>query len=246
MSAKNIDYQLRKERVLGIVVNEYIKTVSPVSSSFISQEYLPDLSSATIRNILAELEEEGYLTHPHVSAGRIPTQVGYRFYVDNLMFEIKLLEEEKIRIKREYEQGMKDLEALLEKTSEVLSDITHYTSIVSVDCWQGRLFCRGTDYVVTYPEYQDIQKIRDILVILEEKERLLSIINQELEKKVRILIGSEISCENISDSCALAVSGFKTSRGANGRIAVLGPKRMDYARVVSTLDYLRSVIEEII
>ncbi|HQO58405.1 MAG TPA: hypothetical protein PLT76_06750 [Candidatus Omnitrophota bacterium] len=242
---KNVDYQVRKERVLGIVVNEYIKTVSPVSSSFIAQEYLPDLSSATIRNILAELENEGYLTHPHVSAGRIPTQDGYRFYVDNLMFEIKLLEEEKARIKEEYDQGVKDLEALLEKTSQLLSDMTHYTSIVSVDCWQGRLFCRGTNYVVTYPEYQDIQKIRGILVILEEKERLLSIINQELEKKVKILIGSEIACESISDSCALAVSSFRTSLGACGRIAVLGPQRMDYARVVSALDYLKSVIEEI-
>ena len=246
MSAKNIDYQLRKERVLGIVVNEYIKTVSPVSSSLIAHEYSLDLSSATIRNILAELEEEGFLTHPHVSAGRVPTQEGYRFYVDNLMFEIKLLEEEKARIKREYEEEMKGLEGLLEKTSELLSDMTHYTSIVSVDCWQGRLFCRGTNYVVTYPEFQDIQEIRGILMILEEKERLLSIINQELEKKVKILIGSEIACESISDSCALAVLGFRTSMGANGRIAVLGPKRMDYARVVSTLDYLKSVIEEII
>jgi len=245
MTMRNVDYQIRKERVLGIVVNEYIKTVSPVSSSFIAQEYLPDLSSATIRNILAELENEGYLTHPHVSAGRIPTQDGYRFYVDNLMFEIKLLEEEKTRIKDEYDQSVKDLEALLEKTSELLSDITHYTSIVSVDCWQGRLFCHGTNYVVTYPEYQDIQKIRGILVILEEKERLLSIINQELERKVKILIGNEIACENISDSCALAVSSFRTSLGANGRIAVLGPQRMDYARVVSALDYVKSVIEEI-
>ncbi len=246
MTAKNIDYQLRKERVLGIVVNEYVKTITPVSSSLIVQEYLPDLSSATIRNILAELEAEGYLTHPHVSAGRIPTQEGYRYYVDNLMAEIKLLEEEKARIRQEYEREVKDLEHLLEKTSEVLSDVTQYTSIVSVDCWEGRLFCRGTKYIVTYPEYQDIQKIRDILIMLEEKERILSILNQELEKKVKILIGQEISCEMISDSCSLAVSEFKTSLGAHGRIAVLGPTRMNYARVVSTLNYFKSVIEEII
>ena len=142
MSLRRNDYQQRKEAVLGIVVSQYVKTVTPVSSSFIAQEYLPDFSSATIRNILAELESDGYLTHPHRSAGRIPTQEGYRFYVDYLMQEIKLLEEEQFRIKREYDRDIRDLEQLLEKTSQVLSDLTHYTSMISIDGCQGRLICR--------------------------------------------------------------------------------------------------------
>lgn len=240
---KEAIYKQRKDRVLGIVVSDYIKTVTPISSSHIVDEHHLDLSTATIRNILAELEDDGLLTHPHTSAGRVPTQVGYRYYVDNLMNEIQLLEEEKTRVKHEYAQGVKDLEAALEKTSQVISDLTHYTSIISVDGW-GKIFCRGTNYVVGYPEYQDIKKIQSILAALEERERLLAFINRDLERKIQIYIGHEIACSNI-EGCSMAVSEYQ-SKGISGRIAVLGPTRMDYSRVVSTLGYLSKLMGEIL
>ncbi len=242
---KEAIYKERKDRILGIVVNSYIKTITPVSSSYIVDVHDLDLSPATIRNILAELEEDGLLTHPHTSAGRLPTEEGYRYYVDNLMNEIQLLEEEKSRIKREYEQKMRDLEAALEKTSQVISDLTHYTSIISVDGWSGKFFCRGTSYVVEYPDYQDVKKIGCILAALEEKENLLQVINRNLEQRIKIYIGHELSCSDI-EQCSLAVSSYKMHSGPSGRIAVLGPTRMDYSRVVSTLNYLTKLMEEIV
>jgi transcriptional regulator of heat shock response len=244
MTRKN-DHQYRKDLVLGIVVNEYIKTINPVSSGFIAQEYLSNLSSATIRNILAELEENGFLTHPHTSAGRIPTQEGYRYYVDHLMQEIQLLEEEKFRIKKEYEQNVRNLEIVLDKTSEVISDLTHYTSIVSVDGWDRRIFCKGTSFVVGYQDYPDIEKIRNILKALEEKGHLLELINRNLEQKMKIYIGHEMAWANM-EGCSLAVSRYHTGKGPSGSIAVLGPLHMNYQRVVSTLEYLSSVIEEVL
>ncbi|MBF0483861.1 MAG: HrcA family transcriptional regulator, partial [Candidatus Omnitrophica bacterium] len=78
MTNKQNEIHTRKDRVLGVTVEEYIRTVVPVSSSYIAEHHFYDLSSATIRNILAELEEDGFLTHPHTSAGRVPTQKGYR------------------------------------------------------------------------------------------------------------------------------------------------------------------------
>ncbi len=238
------DYQQRKENILGIVVNEYIHTVTPVSSAFIKQEYVLDLSSATIRNILAELEQEGYLTHPHTSAGRIPTELGYRFYVNHLMNEIQLLEEEKQRVKTEYDRQIRDLEDILDKTSQVISDLTHYTGLVSLEGWNDRLFCKGTSHIVGYPDVQDLQKIRSVLQALEQKERLLAIINRDLQQKIHIYIGHEIASANI-DTCSLAVSRFQTESGHKGRIAVLGPTRMDYQRVVSALDYISELMREL-
>ena len=91
MAAKHSDIQIRKDRILAIVIGRYIKTVSPVGSQYITEEHDLDVSPATVRNILADLEEEGYLTHPHTSAGRMPTQQGYRYYVDHLMHEIQLI-----------------------------------------------------------------------------------------------------------------------------------------------------------
>lgn len=238
------DIQARKDMVLAITVSQYIKTVSPVSSSFIVKEYSLDFSSATVRNILAELEQDGYLTHPHTSAGRVPTQEGYRYYVDNLMNEIQLLKEEKDRIKKEYDRQTLELEELLESVSKTISETTHYTSIISVDGWDNKLFCRGTNFVVGYPDYQDIKKIEDILAALDEKEKLLKIINRKLDKRIDILIGKELACAEIS-SCSLVISRYKTKNGPSGRIAVLGPTRMNYERVVSALDYFSELIEEI-
>jgi len=239
------DYQIRKDLILGIVINEYIRTVNPVSSAQIVTDHHLDLSSATIRNILAELEEEGYLTHPHTSAGRIPTQEGYRYYVDNLMNEIQLLGEEKLRIKSEYQQGVHDLEYMLEKTSRVISDITNYTSIVSIDGQPGRVFCRGINHVVEYGDPRELTKIREILRTLEEKERLMEMINRRLEEKIHIYIGHEVACANM-DSCSLAISTYHTHDGVSGKLAVLGPTRMDYQRVVSALNYLSQVMEEVL
>ncbi|HSA30663.1 MAG TPA: hypothetical protein P5160_02570 [Candidatus Omnitrophota bacterium] len=244
MTTKQSVYQERKERILGIVVNEYIRTVTPVSSSYIAQRYLLDVSPATIRNILAELEEEGYLTHPHTSAGRLPTQEGYRFYVDNIMNEISLLEEQKQVIKREYEEETRNLERLLEKTTQVISDLTHYTSIITVDGSNDRVFCSGRRFVVEYPDYQNIEKIRNILSVLERKEQLIQLINCELQKRVQVFIGHELACKNMDD-CAVAISSYALHDGQTGRIAVLGPARMDYEKVVSTLEYLSRLMHEL-
>lgn len=236
MAAKKSDIQQRKDRILGIVVNQYIKTITPVGSHFLTEEYRLDVSPATVRNILAELEEEGYLTHPHTSAGRVPTQRGYRYYVDHLMNEIQLLENEKQRIQSEYKKYVSHLETLLEKTSQVVTDLTQYTSIISVDGWGSKIILKGTSHVVGYPDSTDILKIQSILKILEEKERLLALINRDLEHKVEIYIGHEMALKEM-DGCSLAVSSFEKD-GLTGRIAVLGPTRMNYDRVVSALDYI--------
>lgn len=243
MVLRQKEIQQRKDLILAITIDHYIESVTPVSSKYIAGRYPEELSTATIRNVLAELEQEGFLTHPHTSAGRIPTQMGYRYYVDHLMKEIKLLEDEKGRIKEEYKKQSLELDALLEKTSQVISDVTQYTSIISVDGWGNKLICHGTNYVVNYPDYQDVQKIKRILTALDEKERLLKVINQDLQKRVDILIGQEISCEEIED-CSLVISQYQTKEGT-GRMAVLGPTRMDYNRVVSALEYFSQLMKEI-
>ena len=241
MTAKHSDIQVRKDRILAIVIGRYIKTVSPVGSQYITEEHNLDVSPATVRNILADLEEEGYLTHPHTSAGRMPTQRGYRYYVDHLMHEIQLLEEEKRKISQEYKRQARQLEDLVEKTSQVISDLTHYTSIVSLDDGDNtRIICKGTSYVVGYPDSTDILKIQAILKVLEEKERLMELINRTLEKKIEIYIGHEMALKDM-ESCSLAISHFEKD-GMKGRIAVLGPTRMQYDRVVSTLDYISQLL----
>lgn len=120
----------RKRKVLHWVVHNYIKTSRPIASSIIANEAGMDLSSATIRNILKELEEEGCLQQPHTSSGRIPTDRGYRFYVDYLHDVRRLAAAEKARIESQYESRLEELDNLLSQTSKILSHITNKTGLV--------------------------------------------------------------------------------------------------------------------
>lgn len=244
MVPKRSNARERKDKILGIVVHEYIKNISPVGSSHLVDQYDLDVSSATVRNTLAELEQDGYLSHPHTSAGRVPTQKGYRYYVDFLMREISLLEEERLRLQYEYRKGINELDRILENTGIVLSDLTHYTSIISFDDWGNKIICRGTNYIVEYPDSPNMQKVSAILKELEEKERVLEVINRDLRQKVDIYIGQEMAMKNMED-CSMAISRFQNKEGRQGRIAVLGPTRMDYQRVVSALEYVTQMINRL-
>ncbi len=120
----------RKRHLLQWIVHYYIKTSKTVSSGLIAEEAGLDLSSATIRSILQELEEEGYLAQPHTSAGREPTDRGYRFFVDYLSDVQRLASEEKGRIEEQYQNRMSELDGLLTETSRLLSKMSHSAGIV--------------------------------------------------------------------------------------------------------------------
>src|SRR3989304_4060342 len=131
MTSRKTDSRERKERILAVTVDQYIQTVSPVSSAFIADECGFDLSSATIRNELAELEEEGYLTHPHTSAGRVPTERGYRYFVESLMEEFELPIVEQRMISHQFHQVTLDVDQWLRLTAAVLSRAAHGAALVT-------------------------------------------------------------------------------------------------------------------
>lgn len=115
----------RRKSLLGWVIHQYIKTSRPIGSQIIAEEGKFKLSSASIRHILKELEEEGYLSQSHPSSGRVPTDKGYRFYVDYLMDVQRLAVQEKMRIQKEYESRTEELDHLLLHTSRMLSLLSH-------------------------------------------------------------------------------------------------------------------------
>jgi heat-inducible transcriptional repressor len=120
----------RKARLLRVVVHEFIHTAEPVGSKTLTERYSLGVSPATIRNELAVLEEQGYLSHPHTSAGRVPTDRGYRFYVDALSGVGELARTQEETIAR-YFEGAADLEETLQRTSLLLSNLTRYTAMVA-------------------------------------------------------------------------------------------------------------------
>ena len=240
---RNVDYESRKRAVLAATINKHIQGALPVASEEISGEF--DLSSATIRNIFAELEEAGLLMHRYTSGGRIPTDKGYRYYVDFLIQQMALLEADKEFIVKKYKKEISRLEDALEETSEVISAITHYAGIVSFLEWEDRLFYRGISYILEQPEFRDIDKIRIFIKMIEDKERLLNIINRDFSEKVKVYIGAELGCPGM-ENCSLIVSSYRLKDKPLGRLAVLGPTRMEYRHIIPTLDYISDLLTEML
>jgi len=237
------DYEARRNEIFSAAINTYINTASPVSSEELSQFF--GYSSATIRNILAELEELNLLTHPYTSAGRIPTDEGYRYYIERLMTPMQLEDRERDLIEEEYKRENKDLDDLFQLTSQVLSNLSHSPGMVSFLEYQNKLFYEGTSYILEEPEFRDLERVKFLLKAFEKKENLIKLINQELEGKIRIFIGKELGCQEI-DNCSLVVSTYNFKGRPSGRLAILGPRRMKYNRIISLVEYLSDVLSTIL
>lgn len=123
-----MDLNERKLQILQAVISEFINTGEPVGSRSLSRSHDMGISPATIRNEMSDLEEMGYLTHPHTSAGRIPSDKAYRLYVDQLMDESELPEEEKLAITQKLAETKTELDSTIEHAADLLSEMTNLTS----------------------------------------------------------------------------------------------------------------------
>jgi heat-inducible transcriptional repressor len=120
----------RKQKILLAIIKDYISTAEPVGSRTISKKYDLGVSPATIRNEMSDLEELGYIEQPHTSAGRIPSDRGYRYYVDCLMKKKELTKDEETTILSGFKTKVRDVAAVLQNTNKILSNITNYTTLV--------------------------------------------------------------------------------------------------------------------
>jgi len=165
----------RKKKILSAVVDESIKTAGPVSSKDLQQKYIKDLSSATIRNELMALEEMGFLSQPHTSAGRVPTAEGYKKYVNELMPIKKLSKKESDLIKSSFDEKLFNLDDVLQKAAKTISDATNYASMV---------YCGITDVAI----------VENILLLrLTDKQTLVVVVTDLgiIKQETNSIIASE-------------------------------------------------------
>jgi heat-inducible transcriptional repressor len=130
-SAEFPDLDPRARQVLGAVIREYIATAEPVASAQLVRGYKLDVSPATVRNELAALEDAGLLTHPHTSAGRVPTDLGYRYFIEALMPSPSLRAEEQVTVSHQFQQALQDTAAWLRVAASSLARLTAEASIVT-------------------------------------------------------------------------------------------------------------------
>lgn len=228
----------RQNNIIGCVVQEFIEEKKPVASARLKGKFSLEASPATIRNEFLELEEKDYLSQPHTSAGRIPTDKAYRFYVDKLMQIRSLSRGEMKEIERSLrKRDQIEREARLAK---ILSERGESLAICDLD-GQEVVYC-GLPELFSEPEF-DKEHIIEVARILDslqmDYETLLDLAADSASPQ--IYIGSESSLTERVDA-ALIIASIPSRR--RGFLGLLGPKRMDYARNVSLLDYVMRLLEE--
>lgn len=124
-----MDFSSRKLEILKAIIGDYIETAMPVGSRTVSRKYMPDLSSATIRNEMSDLEHMGYLEQPHTSAGRVPSQIAYRLYVDQLMGDAVLEEVEKRAVNDYFVRHVDEMEQVVRNAARIISAMTNQPAI---------------------------------------------------------------------------------------------------------------------
>lgn len=232
----------RQQEVFGLIVRHYVETAEPVGSRYIARRL--SLSSATIRNVMADLEEMGYITQPHTSAGRIPTDKGYRYYIDSIM-KIKSAGEELGRsMREEYFRADRSMEDALEHTAHVISGLTNYVGLTLLAQYD-RLYLDGASHIVEQPEFHDLKKLYALLRCLEEKRVLLDLLQHDFaDERLIVHIGRENADSHLSE-CSIVTKGYKIKGRVSGRLGVIGPKRMLYEKVIPTVDLLADTVTSV-
>lgn len=348
----------RGQIILSAIINEHFVTGEPVGSKTLAEKFAnaSGLSSATIRNVMGELEEMGMLEQPHTSAGRVPTDKGYRFYVDNLLGVLSISNDDLFRIGEGYGLNPQDLgdlsdtpDRLMERTSQLLSALSNNVGIVVspslasdrlqhiefvnlsdnrilvvlvsapnivhnkiirlnvaftkeelestanylnaefvgkslaeiraeimmlmheekalfdkllqtavILCSQsiegedasGEVFVDGTSNILTKRDFADLERLRELLHTIGEKSRLMQILTECIERDtaakgdVQVVIGSENRSPSLQN-CTLISAPYRVGNSsAIGTLSVLGPTRIEYARMISIVSYVARTLEK--
>ncbi len=222
----------RKKKILSSVVTEYITSAEPVGSRNIANKYNLGLSSATIRNEMADLEDMGYLEQPHTSAGRVPSDKGYRLYVNELMNEYELSVRDIKVIKSMMEMRLGQLDKLITNAAKVLSELTNYTA------------------VFTSPEFKKgAIKTIELVPIDSNSMLIILVTNEGIMKNKRVLLPSSVSPEFITRFSNLLkdkLSGLTIEEISVGKIQeIKTAMQTNFEILFPVLDFITDIIDDV-
>lgn len=220
----------RQNRILDAVIAEYIERAKPVSSQLLEKKYNFEIRPAMLRIEMQKLTEEGYLSQPHTSAGRVPTDKGYRFFVDEILeegpedFDIENL------LSGDMGEGVKFLQALTKNLAAVAD------ALVLSYLEEEKIFWKeGWEEVLREPEFEEKEFRVNFAEFLESFERNIDKI--KLNSGIKIYIGRENPFKKASDF-SIIISRCEFDDNEEGLISLLGPKRMNYDRNISLINSL--------
>jgi transcriptional regulator of heat shock response len=230
----------RQKQVLSAVVELYTDTAQPVGSIALLKHFDFPVSSATLRNDMGMLEEEGYLYQPHISAGRIPTDQGYRFYVEESMGEERLTAAEERRLRQEL-LVLRAKHARLGRSAAKLLSALSGNLAVSGLIDQEEFYDFGMRELIDKPEFREIDELCRLVETLDSLDQKVAELLPELSlDETRIYIGDENPIAEIRHT-AMIVTPYQSEEG-RGLLAIIGPKRMQYAKNKSLIDSMKKLL----
>lgn len=229
----------RQEQILNKLIKFYISSFDPVSSNCLKERCSFGLSSATIRHEMQVLTEMGYLYKPHTSSGRIPTDKGYRFFVDSLK-ERKNNSSEKVFKKiKKIRKKTEDRNIFLKEFNRIISSISSSLTI-SYLLDDGIFIKEGWSSAFNGPEFSDIKKVREFLLMVDRFEERIDDFNLDFFS-ARVYIGDEAPSLRSKDF-SLIVSKCVFFNEKEGIVAILGPKRMAYDKNIFLLNSISKIL----
>lgn len=232
----------RQINLLKAIVEEHMETGEPVGSLGLSEKYKLGCSSATIRNEMANLVEHGLLGQPHTSAGRLPTTIGIRYYLTVLMEEEEVPVLQEVAIKQRLWQEREAFDRLLRQAALALADATRLLAVITTH--NGHVFSAGQVNILEHSEFFDIDVTRALLNLLDHHDLMHEVFEKaSSEEALRVLVGEELGMPNL-EPCGTVFSSYKAGKHT-GVVAVFGPARMPYPKIIPAIRYLKGLLEEV-
>lgn len=235
----------RQEKILKVIVEAYVKTAEPVASKAIVDQYGFDVSPATVRNDMALLEAEGLIRAPHTSAGRVPTEEGYSYYISRFA---------KPEVKRETSQSLReatqdagdDDEALRSLTKELVRlsgdmAIAAFSSEGGSASGGGRSFYTGMGSMMAKPDFQDLDLVRSMTSMLDRFDEVVDVVFESLQSQPQVMIGTD---NPFGKNTAAVVVKCRLPDGRVGLLGLVGPMRMDYQKNLGLIGDVIDILNE--
>lgn len=241
----------RQTQILKAIIDEYIATAEPVGSEALDKKYSLGVSPATIRNEMVSLTRLNFLKQPHASAGRVPTPVAMKFYINQLMEEKQMSVVDEVKAKEEVWDSRDDIDDLMDEATHALAERTKSLSIAALKDptstrfhGTSRFWQAGHSYIFQNPEFSDIITCQSLFSIFEELDKLDRLFfGYEPTSSLEVLFGEELGIPELMPTGI--ISTHFNIQGKKGALGVIGPARADYGTMIPILRYFGNMIEEV-
>ncbi len=240
----NIALTDRQIQILKYIIEEYIETAEPVGSKIIEQKYQLGVSPATIRNEMVKLIEKGYLKQPHTSAGRVPTPAALKYYINTLMKPKSLGVSEEVSVKEKVWDARHKFNTLLKEATKALAEATNTLAIAATE--ENDVYYSGAGNILEMQEFSDLVLAHSLFEMLDNVDWWTNALEKSMEfqNPFYVILGNDWGEENL-DRCGYIYSIFNAGGSMKGSIGVIGPLRLNYSRVIPTVEYISNLITEI-